>query len=105
MDMKVYDRNLAGAAAAGSNRTEDTRKAGTASSSGTSSSRSTSGDQVQFSGTLGRLSQALSAQGSERAAKVAALSAAYRSGNYQPNAAGTAKGLVSEALSAGAQPA
>ncbi|HTX35618.1 MAG TPA: flagellar biosynthesis anti-sigma factor FlgM [Bryobacteraceae bacterium] len=104
--MKVYDRSLAGAAA-GSTRTEDTQKAGSSSSSGTpSSSRSTSSDQVQLSGTLGRLSQALSAQGSQRAAKVAALSAAYRSGNYQPDAAGTAKGLVSEALSgAGGQSA
>jgi anti-sigma28 factor (negative regulator of flagellin synthesis) len=106
MDMKVYDRNLTGAAAAGSSRTEDTRKAGGDSSSAASSGRGTSGDQVQLSGTFGRLSQALSVQGSQRAAKVAALTAAYRSGNYQPNAVGTAKGLVSEALSAGgAQPA
>ena len=102
MDMKVYDRNLAGAAAAGSSRTEDTQKTANNQSGSThSSSRSAAGDQVELSGTLGRLSQALSAQGTQREAKVGALAAAYRSGNYQPNPAGTAKGLVSEALSSG----
>ena len=55
---------------------------------------------MELSGTLGRLSEALSTQGTERTAKVAALTTAYRSGNYQPNAAGASKGLVSEALSA-----
>jgi anti-sigma28 factor (negative regulator of flagellin synthesis) len=101
MDMKVYDRNLTGAAAAGSTRTQDTQKVESSPSGGAqSSSRSSAGDQVELSGTLGRLSEALSTQGTQRTAKVAALAAAYRSGNYQPNAAGASKGLVSEALSA-----
>ena len=99
MDMKVYDRSLAGAAAAGSTRTEETQKTGGTSSGPVQSSRGSSGDQVQLSGTLGRLSQALSEQGAQRAAKVAGLAAAYQSGNYQPNAVGTARGLVSESLS------
>ena len=98
MDMKVYDRNLTGAAAAGSTRTEETQKAETRSAKTSSSTRS-AGDQVELSGTLGRLSQALSTQGTQRAAKVEALAAAYRSGTYQPNAGGASKGLVAEALS------
>jgi anti-sigma28 factor (negative regulator of flagellin synthesis) len=101
MDMKVYDRNLAGAAAAGSARPEEAQKAESSRSNAAQSSSRQAGDQVELSGTLGRLSQALSAQGTQRAAKVAALTAAYRSGTYQPNAAGTSKGLVAEALSAG----
>ena len=106
MDMKVYDRSLAGAGAAGSTRSEETQKAAGGRSAEThSAARSGAGDQVELSGTLGRLSQALSAQGTQRAAKVAALAASYRSGNYQPNSAGTAKGLVSEALSASGAPA
>jgi hypothetical protein len=32
--------------------------------------------------------------------QVAALAVAYRSGNYQPDAMATAKGLISESLSA-----
>jgi anti-sigma28 factor (negative regulator of flagellin synthesis) len=103
MDIKVYDGNLAGAAASGSGRTADTQKVGgNAATGGLSSSSSAAGDQVQLSGTLGRVSQALSDQETQRAAKVAALSAAYRSGTYQPNPAGTARGLVSEALSSAA---
>jgi hypothetical protein len=102
MDIKVYDRNLTGAAAGSSARTENTQKTESSPSSGSQSSgRSNAGDQVEFSGTLGRLSQALSNQGTQRAAKVAALAAAYKSGNYVPNAAGASKGLVSEGLSAG----
>jgi anti-sigma28 factor (negative regulator of flagellin synthesis) len=101
MDMKVYDRNLTGAAAAGSTRTQDRQNAESSSSGGAQSSGlSGGGDQVELSGTLGRLSQALSAQGTQSASAVAELAAAYRSGNYQPNATGVSRGLVSEALSA-----
>ncbi len=104
MDMKVYDRNLAGAGTVESTRAGDTQKAASSSSEGAqSSSRSASADQVELSGTLGRLSQALSAQGSQRAARVAELASAYQSGNYQPNSAGAARGMVSEALSGGGQ--
>jgi hypothetical protein len=101
MDIKVNDHNLTGAAAGSSARAENTQKAGSSpSSEPQSSSRSTAGDHVEFSGTLGRLSQALSNQGTQRAASVAALGAAYQSGNYVPNAAGASKGLISEGLSA-----
>lgn len=101
MEMKIYDRNLTGAAAAGSTRTQDTQKADSNPSTGVpSSSRSGGGDQVELSGTLGRLSQALAAQGTERASHVATLTAAYRSGSYQPDSMGASKGLISEALSA-----
>jgi hypothetical protein len=107
IEMKVYDRNQAGAASAGAALAPDVQKTGSNPSGGAQSShRNAAGDQVALSGTLGRLSQALSAQGNQGAARVAALTSEYRSGNYQPNAAGTARGLVSEALSgAGGQSA
>jgi len=101
MDMKIYDRSLAGAAAAGCTQTEETQKAANSSSGSQSSSASATGDQVELSGTLGRLSQALSYQGDQRTARVASLTAAYQSGTYQASAAGAARGLVSEALSGG----
>ena len=102
MEIKVYDRNLTDAST-GTSRTQDTQKTENSASAGAQSSvRSSTSDQVQLSGTLGRLSQALSTQGAERTAKVASLAAAYRSGAYQPNAASAAaRGLVAEALSAG----
>jgi hypothetical protein len=102
MDMKVYDLNFTGAAAAGPTRTQDGQRAESSSSGAQSSGRSGAGDQVELSGTLGRLSQALSAQGTQSASTVAALATAYRSGNYQPNATGASRALVSEALSAAA---
>jgi len=100
MDMKVYDRNLAGAGSTASTHTQDVQKTGSGVSGGSLAGRAGGGDQVSLSGTLGKLSQALSAQGSQRAARTAALASAYRSGTYQPNVAGTVKGLISEALSA-----
>jgi len=101
MDMRVNDRNLTGATAE-FGRTQESQKTECSASSGAqSTSRSAQGDQVELSGALGRLSQALNSQGTERAARVAALTAAYRSGSYQPNAMGASKGLVSEALSTG----
>jgi anti-sigma28 factor (negative regulator of flagellin synthesis) len=99
MDIKVYDRNPA-ALQGGVSRTQDSQKTGSGSASGAQSS-ATGSDQVQLSGALGRLSQALSAHGTARAGRVEALTAAYRAGNYQPNAAGASKGLVAEALAGG----
>jgi hypothetical protein len=53
---------------------------------------------VEFSSTLGRLSQALAVSGSERASRVQALAAQYQSGNYQPNSLATSRSIISEAL-------
>ena len=56
------------------------------------------GDRVEFSNTLGRMSNALSADDSARSAKVSQLAAQYQAGNYQPNATGAAHGMISEAM-------
>jgi len=101
MDMKVYDRNSAGVAGPAAGRTGEAPKTDRLQTGGAgASTQGGAGDRVEFSGTLGRLSEALSSQGSQRAAKVAALAQAYSTGNYRPNSAATSKAMVSEALSA-----
>ena len=100
--MKVYDNNLSGTSSAQTGLVQETQKPERASHSGrTGSARSSSEDRVEFSSTLGRLSQALAADTSSRAGKVQSLAALYQSGNYRPNSMGTSKGMVAEALSSG----
>jgi hypothetical protein len=100
--MRVDDRNLTSVPAAESGRTQDTqrlgREDGLRSGPGSASGE---GDQVELSSTLGSLSKAMSAYGSDRGSLVAALAAQYSSGSYQPNSLGTSQGMVSEALAAG----
>ena len=62
-----------------------------------------SNDSVVFSGTLSRLSRTLSTFETTRADQVQALTAQYQRGNYLPDSAATAKGIVADAISAGLQ--
>lgn len=97
--MRVNDRILTGTTPAESGRTQESQKLnrsqGTTSGTGASDK---SGDQVEFSSTLGALSRAMSADGSARSSRVQALAAQYQSGDYQPDSAATARGMISEAL-------
>ncbi len=97
--MKVYDRGLTPAE---TGQTQDVQKLNN-SSSGKSTNRGAdpSGDRVEFSGSLGRLSRTISTYDSGRANHIASLAAQYQSGNYLPNSAATSQGMVSEALGAG----
>jgi len=106
--MKLYDLNLTGTqaggagrtGAAGAERTQETRQTERAGVSRTDGAASGSGgDRVEFSNTLGRLSQALSADEPGRATRVAQLQAQYQAGAYHADASATARGMVSEALS------
>jgi len=99
--MKVYDRNLSGASAAEAGRTQEAQQPNRSEQARAGSSRTGSEDRVELSGTLTRLSQALSAFGTSRASRVQALAAQYQSGNYSPDSLATSQGMVSEALSAG----
>jgi anti-sigma28 factor (negative regulator of flagellin synthesis) len=102
--MKINDRNLTGTSAAETGRAQETQNP---SRTGTGKPPARGGDgsndSVVFSGTLSRLSHTLSTFESTRASQVKALTAQYQSGNYRPDSAATAKGLVSEAISAGLQ--
>jgi hypothetical protein len=100
--MRVDDRNLTSLPAVESGRTQETQRPGREDSVRTGSAvASAGGDQVELSSTLGSLSQAMLAYGSDRGSLVSALAAQYGSGNYQPNSLGTSRGIVSEALAAG----
>jgi len=103
--MKIYDRNVTGTSAAETARAQESQnlsRAGT-SKSPTSSGIDGSNDRVEFSGTLSRLSRALSTFDSSRANRVKHLAAQYQSGSYRPDSAATSKGIVTEAISAGLQ--
>jgi hypothetical protein len=97
--MRVDDRNLTGATPAESGRAQGTEKSNRnqAVPTGTAATGET-GDRVELSSTLETLSRAMSAFGSERANRVQALAAQYRSGSHHANSAATAGGMVSEAL-------
>jgi hypothetical protein len=102
--MRIYDVNLTGPSAAESGRAQETQRsdrAGGARTGGTGANGT--GDRVEFSSTLGRLSQAMSAEGSARASRVQALAVQYQSGSYRPDSAATSKDMVAEALAAGGQ--
>jgi hypothetical protein len=100
--MRVDDRNLTSVPAAESGRAQETQRPGREdnlrSGSGTAGG---GGDQVELSSTLGSLSKAMSAYGSDRGSRVAELTAQYSSGSYQPNSLATSRGVISEALAAG----
>jgi anti-sigma28 factor (negative regulator of flagellin synthesis) len=100
--MRIYDVNLTGTAAAESGRAQETQRSDRAGGARTGgSSANGTGDRVELSSTLGRLSQALSAYGSSRTGRVQALAAQFQSGTYRPDSLATSKGMVSEALAVG----
>ena len=100
--MRINDRNLTGTSASETGRAQETKDLGR---SGTGKSNTGgvdgSNDRVEFSGTLNRLSRALTTFESSRASRVQALAANYQSGSYRPNSAATSEGLVADAMSAG----
>ena len=98
--MKVYDTNFASTSAAQTGRTQETQKVDRGENARAGAAGSGQ-DRVEFSGTLGRLSQALAASNSSRASHVQSLAAQYQSGNYRPNSLATSRGMVSDALGAG----
>jgi hypothetical protein len=103
--MKIYDRNLTGTSAPETGRAQESQNLSRA-GSGKSPTRGGvdgSNDRVEFSGTLSRLSRALTAFESTRASRVQALAVEYQNGKYKPDAAATSKGLVAEAISDGLQ--
>jgi flagellar biosynthesis anti-sigma factor FlgM len=100
--MKIYDLNLTGGtAAAESGRAQEAQRLDRASGNRAGGAASGAGDRVEFSGALGRLAQAMSSFGADRASRVEALAAQYQSGNYRPDAAAVARGMVAESLSTG----
>jgi flagellar biosynthesis anti-sigma factor FlgM len=63
---------------------------------------SASPDSAELSGLAGKISQALSHDSTNRAAKVQQLSAQVSSGQYNPDSAAVSRGIVGEALTSAA---
>ena len=93
--MKVYDRALTPAE---TGNTQDVQKLGSGTGKSANRGADTSGDRVEFSGNLGRLSRTLSTYDTGRANRVQSLAAQYQAGAYQPDSAATSRGMISEAL-------
>jgi hypothetical protein len=99
MTATINDRNPMGATPAESGRAHETQKPNRNQGVRTGTAATGNiGGRVEPSSTLGALSRAMSAFGSERANRVQALAAQYRSGGYCPDSAATAHGMVTEAL-------
>jgi anti-sigma28 factor (negative regulator of flagellin synthesis) len=101
--MRIYDGNLTGTTAETGRAAETQRPERETSTRGGSSAASGGGDRVELSNALGSLSRALTSYSSGRSSRVEALSAQYQSGQYQPDASATSRGMVAEALTGGAQ--
>ena len=98
--MKVYDVHLTGPSASESGRPQEAQKADRESNSRPATGAS-SGDRVELSGTMARISRAVSSYSADRAGKVQALARQYQSGNYRPDSVHTSQGMVAEALGSG----
>ena len=97
--MRVNDLNLTGASAPETGRTQGSQAVERDTSSRSSAARGNSGgDKVEFS----PLSHVLQASASSRSARVDQLTAQYRAGQYQVDAARVGKAMVSEAITSSA---
>jgi hypothetical protein len=99
--MKIYDRSLTGATE-NTGRSQETQAVGSAGRQSGAGRSSEATDRVEFSSSLGSLSQALSSFGASRGSRVDTLADLYRSGNYSPSSLDTSRGMISDALSGGA---
>ena len=98
--MRINDHNTMGPAAPESGRTAETQKLDRTGASSSGSAES-GGDRVEFSSSLGRLSQALASDAGQRASRVESLAALYQSGGYRADSQSTSQGMINEALAAG----
>jgi anti-sigma28 factor (negative regulator of flagellin synthesis) len=101
--MRIYDVNLTGSSAAEAARAQEAQRTDRSSSNRSIGTNSGAGDSIEFSSSLGRLSQTMASYASSRSSRVEALAAQFQSGVYRPDSAATSKGMVSEALAAGVE--
>ncbi len=99
--MRIYDVNLTGSSAAEAARAQEAQRTERGGSSRNAGVSSGSGDSIEFSSSLGRLSQTMASYASSRSSRVDALAAQFQSGAYRPDSTAISKGIVSEALASG----
>jgi len=98
--MRIYDRDLTGTTAAESGRPQETQRPDRGATS--QAAGGGSGDRVELSSALASVSQALASYQSDHGAKVESLTAQFQAGSYQPDSLATSRGIVAEAVGAGA---
>ena len=99
--MKIYDQNISGTSASQTGRAQEAQNAGRAGAGKAGGGKvDPAGDQVEFSGTLSRLSRTLGTFDASRAERIQALAAQFQTGSYRPDPTGTSRGMITEALSA-----
>ncbi|SRR5579883_331965 len=100
LGMRIQDHTSLGPSAAQAGRTAETQKPERGGAAPAGPASSPDGDHVELSSALGRLSQAVAADGARRAHRVQALSADYQGGRFRPDSLATSRALVADALTA-----
>jgi flagellar biosynthesis anti-sigma factor FlgM len=90
--------NLSGANIAQAGRTTGTAGAENARNTARSTGTAERGDEVRLSGLAGRIAGAMDADASQRASRVAELTATVQSGRYEVNARAVASAMLDESL-------
>ena len=94
--MKIYDHHLTGTATGATGRPPEAQKA--EAGRGTRPEAHTGQDRVEFSGSLGALARAVSADQAGRTSRIQSLAAQVRDGAYRPDARATSRGMIAEGL-------
>jgi anti-sigma28 factor (negative regulator of flagellin synthesis) len=95
--MRVQDSNNLTPGASETGPARETQRLDPAGATRSSAADSV-GDRVEFSSSLGRLSQAISSDSAQRASRVQTLATAYQTGRYHADSQATSQGMIAEAL-------
>lgn len=98
--MRVNDQNAVGSATADIGSTQGVQNSDR-SGAARSGNPDSNGDRVEFSSALGSLSQAVSAESTQRSSRVQSIAAAYQNGTYRPDPMTISKAMVADAATAG----
>jgi flagellar biosynthesis anti-sigma factor FlgM len=98
--MRIIDsNNLDNVTSAQTGRSGETSQIASSGKSGASAAgKNGAGDRVELSGFAGRVSQVMAQDASNRAERVAQLTAAVRSGSFQVDSAAVGRAMVKHAI-------
>ncbi len=100
-NMRIDNQNLNGASGLQTGRTPETTPADAlGSNSSTRGAGSISGDHAEISSLAENVSQALSAQSTNRASRIQELAQQYSAGTYRPSARSVSSAIVNDAIGA-----
>jgi anti-sigma28 factor (negative regulator of flagellin synthesis) len=100
--MRIVDNNTPGnTSLQQTTRTAQTQAAGSVAKGSSNDPSSSSADGLQLSRFAGTLSEVMQSDSATRAQRVTQLSAAYKSGSYQVDAAAVSRAIVDQVISGG----